>query len=93
MDLGSVVRTFRASKDMTLNELADLSGMSYSHLSLIENNKRDPSLLTLKKNSQCLGRANDSPLVSPGTGRDHESESRFGVKAISVGNEVDRQGQ
>ena len=57
MNLGSVIRNFRCHQKLTLETLAEIMGMSVSHLSLIERNKRDPSLECLTQ----LGKALNVP--------------------------------
>lgn len=57
MSLGSVIRNFRRHQKLTLEALADTMEVSISHLSLIERNKREPSLECLSQ----LGKALNVP--------------------------------
>ena len=49
IDIGNTVRRLRSHRGLTLKELAEDTGLSLSYLSLIERNKRDPSLSNLAK--------------------------------------------
>ena len=49
MRIGKGIRLARAASKITLRDLAARTGISTSHLSLIEANKRDPSLDLLAK--------------------------------------------
>lgn len=66
---GNVIRKTRQANALNLHELARLTGISASALSLIETGKRDPRLGTLAK----IARALNLPLadffgaISPGT--------------------------
>ena len=48
-NLGTVIMIERVRHGMTLGELSDLSGVSKSHLSRVENGKRRPSSKVFKK--------------------------------------------
>lgn len=54
MNIGNAIKLARTSKKLTLNDLATLSELSQSYLSLIESGKRDPSLSILEKISHAL---------------------------------------
>lgn len=49
------IRAWREYKHIKMNELANKVGISAAYLSQIENNKRNPTVDTLKKISQELG--------------------------------------
>lgn len=49
MDLGRAIKLCRAQKGLTQAELAKRANMSVSYLSLLEQNKRDPTLSTIEK--------------------------------------------
>lgn len=49
MNIGHAIKLCRASRHLSQAQLSALTGYSTSHLSLIENNKRDPSLSTIEK--------------------------------------------
>ncbi|MCK0470361.1 helix-turn-helix domain-containing protein [Halalkalibacter sp. APA_J-10(15)] len=52
---GGNIRDLRKSKGMSLNELADVSGVSKSYISYIERGlQRNPSIIVLKKISDAL---------------------------------------
>jgi len=57
MNIGPVIRNFRHRQKLTLEALAKTMAMSVSHLSLIERNKREPSLECLSQ----LGKALNVP--------------------------------
>ncbi len=52
--LGAQVRKIRKSKNFTLKELAEQTGLSIGYISQIERNLTDPSLFTLRKISAAL---------------------------------------
>ncbi len=52
--LGAQVRKIRKSKNFTLKELAEQTGLSIGYISQIERNLTDPSLSTLRKISAAL---------------------------------------
>jgi len=49
MQIGKTVRRLREHRGQTLKELAESCGLSLSYLSLIERDKREPSLANLSK--------------------------------------------
>lgn len=55
LDLGNQVRKLRNKRDLTLQELANLTGLSKPNLSQIENNFVTPPIATLLKISSALG--------------------------------------
>lgn len=57
--LGEIIRSYRQSLNITMNDLADLVGTSQSAISYIENDKRLPHRDTLKKICDAL-KINDS---------------------------------
>lgn len=54
MNIGPVIRNFRRHQKLTLEALAKSMEVSVSHLSLIERNKREPSLECLAQIGQAL---------------------------------------
>lgn len=52
---GQKVRKLRKKKDLTQERLAELTGIDYSYLNLIENGKRNPSLKVIAKLARVLG--------------------------------------
>ena len=52
---GQKVRKLRKQKDLTQEKLAELTGIDYSYLNLIENGKRNPSLKVIAKLARVLG--------------------------------------
>ena len=48
MDLGRAIKLCRTQRGLNQSELASLSGISVSYISLLEKNKRDPSVSTLR---------------------------------------------
>lgn len=55
MNLGSAIKQCRKVKKISQTELANLSGLSVSHLSLIESNKREPSVNAVNVIANALG--------------------------------------
>lgn len=70
--LGSAIRERRLSKDLTLVDLADKSGLSQPFLSQVENGRARPSLMSLHRIADALdttpqaffGGPTDEPLTS-----------------------------
>ena len=54
MDIGRAIKLCRSQRDWTQTELAERAGFSVSYLSLLEKNKRDPSLSTLERLAHAL---------------------------------------
>ena len=54
MDYGRAIRVVRSVHGLSQRQIADRIGVSPSHLSLIENGKRDPSLKLLEEIAGCL---------------------------------------
>lgn len=55
MKIGNAIQLARNKKKLTQTELAKRAGISVSYLSMLEREKRDPPLSTLKKISSALG--------------------------------------
>lgn len=49
MNLGKAIRLLRVAHDMTLSDLSAAADISLSHLSLVERDKRQPSIGTVGK--------------------------------------------
>ncbi len=58
MNLGATINHIRKSRGLKQGELAKLTGLTQTYLSLIEKNKREPNLTALKK----IGNALSVPL-------------------------------
>jgi transcriptional regulator with XRE-family HTH domain len=54
MDFGRSLRLCRASRGLSQSELAKMSGISVSYLSLLEKNLRDPALSVVEKIASAL---------------------------------------
>ena len=54
MDIGRALKLCRSQRRMTQTDLANRAGFSVSYLSLLEKNKRDPSLRTVEKIAHAL---------------------------------------
>lgn len=54
MDVGKVIKNIRKSKGFNQTQLANNIDITQSYLSLIEKNKKEPNLSTLKKISNIL---------------------------------------
>ena len=55
MDLGGTIKQCRNVKKLTLAQLSKDCGISVSHLSLLENNDREPSFSAVEAIAQALG--------------------------------------
>lgn len=53
--LGEIVHKLRVQRNMTTRGLAAKVGVSANYISLIENNKRNPTIETLDKIAEALG--------------------------------------
>lgn len=84
--IGKEVRRFRKQQNLTVNELADITGLSIGMLSKIENGNTSPSLTTLQTLTQALC----VPLTSLFRGFE-ESRSAVLTKA-GQGVEIERRG-
>ncbi len=58
MNLGETIKQCRKVKKLTLAQLSENSGISVSHLSLLENNNREPSISAVESIANAL----DLPL-------------------------------
>lgn len=54
MNLGRAIKLCRTQRALTQSELADKVGISTSYLSLLEQNKRDPSISIIEKLAETL---------------------------------------
>lgn len=54
MNLGRAIKLCRTQRELTQAELSDRVGISTSYLSLLEQNKRDPSISTIEKIAETL---------------------------------------
>lgn len=55
MDIGRAVKLCRSQKGWTLQELGKLTGIAASHLSMIERNRRDPSMNAMQAIANAFG--------------------------------------
>lgn len=55
MNIGEAIKFCRSRRNLTQAELAKRSDVSVSYLSMLEKNKRDPSLKTIEKIAGGLG--------------------------------------
>lgn len=54
MKIGNAIKLSRSSKGMTLSSLSEKTGLSSSYLSMVESEKRKPTLESLEKISSSL---------------------------------------
>lgn len=54
MDVGHAIRLCRTQRGTSQSELAELAHCSASYLSMLENNKRDPTVSTLTRIAKAL---------------------------------------
>lgn len=69
--IGSRIRQLRIQRGMTLQTLAEATGLSASLLSLVERGKTSPSIGTLVSVSSALGVHMSDLVAQPGTGIRH----------------------
>jgi len=55
MNLGETIKQCRNVKKLTLAQLSESSGISVSHLCLLEKNKREPSISAVESIANALG--------------------------------------
>ena len=55
INVGQRLRELRAKQSLSIRSLAELSGLNFNTLSLIENSKTSPSVSTLQQLSRALG--------------------------------------
>jgi transcriptional regulator with XRE-family HTH domain len=53
-EIGKVIRKHRKNLDLSQSQLADLSGLDRTYISLLECDKKSPTVETLAKISQAL---------------------------------------
>lgn len=71
--VGENVRRLRASRDMTQEQLAEVSGFSQQYISDLERGRRNPTVVSLFGLAQALG-STPAELVSAALGREHGFE-------------------
>jgi transcriptional regulator with XRE-family HTH domain len=54
MNVGKALKLCRSAKDLSLETVAERAGISVSHLSRIENSKREPTLPLINKIARAL---------------------------------------
>lgn len=54
MNIGRAIKLCRNQKDLSKTKLAELSGLSVSYITLLEQGKRDPNLSAIEKICQAL---------------------------------------
>ena len=62
--IGSILRTAREAKGLSMRELADNVGASKSHIGMMESNDRTPSLVMVIRLAEAL-ELQPSDLLSP----------------------------
>jgi len=55
MELGATIKKCRTASEKTLDSIAEETGLSKGYLSLVESNKREPSLSTVSSIAAALG--------------------------------------
>jgi transcriptional regulator with XRE-family HTH domain len=89
MNIGKALKLCRSAKDLSLEIVAERAGISVSHLSRIENQKREPTLPLVSKIASVLGvpmpivvfLASDAGELS---GLDKQSEKHFSELALNL---------
>lgn len=54
MNIGRAIKLCRNQKDLSKTKLAEISGLSVSYITLLEQGKRDPNLSAVEKICQAL---------------------------------------
>jgi XRE family transcriptional regulator, master regulator for biofilm formation len=72
ISIGERIKDLRINKKVSISTLASLSGISKGHLSNIENNSSNPSILILKKLAQALEVTEECLLINPSEKLDPE---------------------
>ena len=73
IDLGEIIRRQRVTIPLTLQELANMSGVSPSHLGRIERGERYPSARVLRRIAKPLGLGEDELFTLAGYLSPHSS--------------------
>lgn len=89
MNIGRALKLCRSAKNLSLESVSEQSGISISHLSRIENQKREPTLLMVSKIAESMGvpvpvvvfLASDKAELE---GLDDESRQRFSEIALGL---------
>lgn len=89
MNIGRALKLCRAAKDLSLETVAERAGISVSHLSRIENQKRDPTVPLVGRIAAALGVP--TPVVvylaadrSELSGLDERAEKQFADLALEL---------
>jgi len=88
-ELGKILKTQRKVAKMTLYQLADLSGVSVSHLARIEGGSRFPSAMILKKIAGPLGFDEDEIFTLAGYLTPPSEETKRKKRTSSNDNHLD----
>ncbi|MCM3717694.1 helix-turn-helix domain-containing protein [Fictibacillus phosphorivorans] len=72
ISIGERIKDLRINKKVSISTLASLSGISKGHLSNIENNSSNPSVLILQKLAQALEVKEEYLLTNPSEKLDPE---------------------
>lgn len=86
MNYGKAIKIIRSAKDINQKELARLTNLDPSYISLIENNKRKPTLNTLEKISEEL--AVPIPLITFLSSEENELSHFSGEQMEKIGREL-----
>lgn len=89
MNIGKAIKLCRSAKDLSLETVAERAGISVSHLSRIENQKREPTLPLIGKIAKALAvpmpvvifMASDAEELK---GLDEKTEKRFEQLALDL---------
>lgn len=74
MSLGKTIKKYRIEKGLKQKELAETVDVSTNYLSLVENDKREPSLSFLKSVSNVFGITVSELLLDFDSGEDKQSK-------------------
>ena len=83
MDIGSAVKRCRTLKQLTQAELAKRANISVSHLCLLEQNKREPSVSSLDSISKALNMPLSVLMLIASEGDDISEISSENVNKLS----------
>ena len=83
MDVGSAIKLCREKRKMSQKDLAEKSGVSVSHLCLIEKSKREASLSTLESLADALN-IPASIIILVATEKEELKESGIPIGKVSA---------
>ena len=84
MRMGKSIRTLRIANGFSQDKLSDVAGLDRSYLSMIESERRVPSLAVVKKIAQALGAPLDLLRLMAADRKELQGLKEREVKAIGL---------